>query len=93
MARDLCCVQAVKQCSKNCQELCFFTFFDFLHHKLSHLSTHHVGANGSSLRQSQVQSRADSPSPELPTVCKHPGCDADGDLARASLERRRSGVE
>lgn len=91
MARDLCCVKAVKQCSKNCQELWFLHFFVFLHHILSNFSTHYVEANGSSLRQSQVQSRADSPSPELTPVCKHPGSGAD--LARASLGRRRSGVE
>ena len=27
MARNLCCVKAVKQRSKNCQELCFLLFF------------------------------------------------------------------
>lgn len=29
MARDLCCVKAVKQCSKNCQELWFLHFLFF----------------------------------------------------------------
>lgn len=67
MARDLCCVKAVKQCSINCQELWFFYFFSSL--QTYRLSTHCMEVNGSSVEQSQVQSRADS-EPRA-TVCKH----------------------
>lgn len=88
MARDLCCVKAVKQCSKNCQELWFSLFFTFcfLHCKLSDFLP--IIRKQVALQYSSHRYKAELALPALSvtTLCKHHGSGADGDLARASLE-------